>query len=261
VAVVGGEHPLARLLGWNVVLPEATEHRLAAPAGDLAAPLLEGLANSVSLSREEKDRIIDSLPKVSTGQIQELVRIFGEEQRKFRELPPNHWPPTADLVGRHWAEWALLSGRRLDVNPEEAVRQLLEGWPRALEGELSTRMALAALDVLRDAGVVPVEAVRAFLNRLVEANPDSDFALGSAAVVLVETIEDVDAARSLFERVAELAPSETSLQLAWLLHQAGNRLLAVRQTDALLLLQQAGRHYERALAIKPDKHEAENKLR
>lgn len=253
-----GEHPFARLLRWNVVLSDATEDRLARGAGALGGPLLEGLANSVGLSEEEKDRLLDSLPKITSSEIAGIARIMGEEQRKWRELTPNRWPSLAEAAGRSWAEWALLSGRRLDVEPKEAARRLLEGWPCRLDGESGTRAAFAAIDALRNAGAVPAEGLRAFLERLGEANPNVDFVLGAAAAVLVEMTGDVEAARGLFKKAATLMPSKNAFRLAYRVQDAGERLLSQRPEDALLLLDQAGRHYERALALKPDNHEAEN---
>ena len=44
---------------------------------------LELLAKSISLTKTEKQRIITSIPKLSQYQIDELMRIFKEEQKKF----------------------------------------------------------------------------------------------------------------------------------------------------------------------------------
>ena len=45
--------------------------------------LLEG---SISLTMEEKQRVIDAIPRLSIEQINELISIFEEEKQKFAEL-------------------------------------------------------------------------------------------------------------------------------------------------------------------------------
>lgn len=45
--------------------------------------LLEG---SISLTMEEKKRVIDAIPRLSIEQINELISIFVEEKQKFAEL-------------------------------------------------------------------------------------------------------------------------------------------------------------------------------
>ena len=45
--------------------------------------LLEG---SISLTLEEKKRVIDAIPRLSIEQINELINIFKEEKLKFAEL-------------------------------------------------------------------------------------------------------------------------------------------------------------------------------
>ncbi len=45
--------------------------------------LLEG---SISLTMEEKKRVIDAIPRLKIEQINELIKIFEEEKEKFSEL-------------------------------------------------------------------------------------------------------------------------------------------------------------------------------
>jgi hypothetical protein len=63
------------------------------------------LAGSISLNREEKKRIIDSIPRLKQAQVDELIRIFEEERRKFAELSSKHVPQLQKLEKQHWAEW------------------------------------------------------------------------------------------------------------------------------------------------------------
>lgn len=63
------------------------------------------LAGSISLSREEKKRILDSIPKLRQEQVDELIRIFEEERAKFIELSPKHGAQLKKLEIEHAADW------------------------------------------------------------------------------------------------------------------------------------------------------------
>lgn len=63
------------------------------------------LAGSISLSKDEKKKIITSIPKLRQEQINELVRIFQEERRKFAELSQKHVAQLEKLAQQHAAEW------------------------------------------------------------------------------------------------------------------------------------------------------------
>jgi uncharacterized protein YjhX (UPF0386 family) len=63
------------------------------------------LAGSISLTRDEKKRIVDSIPRLKQTQIDELIRIFEEERRKFAELSSKHVEQLKKLEKQHWAEW------------------------------------------------------------------------------------------------------------------------------------------------------------
>jgi hypothetical protein len=63
------------------------------------------LAGSISLTKDEKKRIIDSLPKLRQAQIDELFRIFQEERRKFAELSKKHVEQLEKLEKQHAADW------------------------------------------------------------------------------------------------------------------------------------------------------------
>jgi hypothetical protein len=66
------------------------------------------LAGSISLTKEEKARIIDSIPKLRQAQIDELQRIFEEERRKFAELPAKHVEQLKKLELQHYNDWVSL---------------------------------------------------------------------------------------------------------------------------------------------------------
>jgi hypothetical protein len=63
------------------------------------------LAGSISLSKEEKVRILEAIPKLRQEQIDELIRIFEEERRKFAELSERHVEQLRKLEKQHGADW------------------------------------------------------------------------------------------------------------------------------------------------------------
>jgi hypothetical protein len=85
------------------------------------------LAGSISLSRAEKKRIIDSIPKLKQTQIDELINIFEDEKEKFAELPKKHTIELDRLAQKHLEEW-------LDIEAEyKAVGQKEEETAKAEE--------------------------------------------------------------------------------------------------------------------------------
>lgn len=63
------------------------------------------LAGSISLSRDEKKRIIDTIPKLRQSQVDELIRIFEEEKLKFAQLSKKHVPQLEKLAKQHTQDW------------------------------------------------------------------------------------------------------------------------------------------------------------
>ncbi len=66
---------------------------------------LAALRGSISLTRDEKFRIIQAIPKLSQFQIDELTRILSEEQQKFSELSPKHLKQLMLLENKHAEDW------------------------------------------------------------------------------------------------------------------------------------------------------------
>ncbi|MCF7846073.1 MAG: hypothetical protein K9L85_02445 [Candidatus Peribacteraceae bacterium] len=66
---------------------------------------LELLSKSISLTKTEKQRIITSIPKLSQYQIDELIRIFEEEQKKFSELNKKHEDQLKAIEAKHKNDW------------------------------------------------------------------------------------------------------------------------------------------------------------
>ena len=63
------------------------------------------LRGSISLTRDEKWRIIQAIPKLSQFQIDELQKILEDEKRKFGELSPKHLLQLMKLEQRHCEDW------------------------------------------------------------------------------------------------------------------------------------------------------------
>ncbi len=63
------------------------------------------LRGSISLTRDEKWRIVQAVPKLSQFQIDELQKILEEERRKFAELSPKHLLQLMKLEQKHAEDW------------------------------------------------------------------------------------------------------------------------------------------------------------
>ena len=80
---------------------------------------LELLAGSISLTINEKKRIIESVPQLSQFQIDELMKIFDEERGKFAELEKKHADQISELEKQHAGSWQDLEAQK----EEEAKKQ------------------------------------------------------------------------------------------------------------------------------------------
>ena len=63
------------------------------------------LAGSISLTKDEKKRIVDSIPKLRQEQVDELIKILEEEKDKFIELSPKHAAQLKKLEDEHRQDW------------------------------------------------------------------------------------------------------------------------------------------------------------
>jgi len=78
------------------------------------------LAGSISLTKDEKKRIIEAIPKLSQFQIDELMKILEEEKRKFSELDVKHKEQLQKLEQKHAQEWDQLE---MDEEQEEKSQE------------------------------------------------------------------------------------------------------------------------------------------
>lgn len=96
------------------------------------AYFLNLLAGSISLTKDEKKKIVDSVPKLRQEQVDELIRIFEEERAKFIELSPKHGAQLKKLEDEHAADWkdieisyvATAKKEEEDKKAEEIRKQL-----------------------------------------------------------------------------------------------------------------------------------------
>ncbi len=80
---------------------------------------LKLLAGSISLSKEEKKKIIEAIPKLSQFQIDELIKILEEEKRKFRELNDKHLDQLMKLENKHCKDWEDLMSDYVAITRKE----------------------------------------------------------------------------------------------------------------------------------------------
>lgn len=90
------------------------------------------LRGSISLTRDEKWRIIQAIPKLSQFQIDELQKILEEERRKFSELSPKHLSQLMKLEQKHGEDWKDLQSitvqqgaREEEKNQADEIRKQL----------------------------------------------------------------------------------------------------------------------------------------
>lgn len=84
------------------------------------------LAGSISLTKDEKLRIIESIPRLKQSQIDELIRIFEEEKRKFAELSAKHVDQLKKLEKQHWADWQDIELQQKAVEKKQQEAQQAE---------------------------------------------------------------------------------------------------------------------------------------
>ena len=63
------------------------------------------LSGSISLTKNEKKKIVESISKLSQYQIDELIKIFEEERRKFAELDEKHQVKIRELQAKQMEDW------------------------------------------------------------------------------------------------------------------------------------------------------------
>ncbi len=80
------------------------------------------LRGSISLTRDEKWRIIQAIPKLSQFQIDELQKILQEERAKFSQLSPKHLRHLLQLERKHGEDWKDLQSLYVQQGAKEAEK-------------------------------------------------------------------------------------------------------------------------------------------
>jgi hypothetical protein len=78
--------------------------------------LLEG---SISLTLEEKKRVIDAIPRLSLDQINELIKIFEEEKVKFAELEAEYGDDVKKLRAEREKEFVTAEDKKEEMSEAE----------------------------------------------------------------------------------------------------------------------------------------------
>lgn len=107
----------AALSNEKIVVPSHPETQFDA---DKFLTLLRG---SISLTRDEKWRIIQAIPKLSQFQLEELQKILEEEKRKFSELSPKHLLQLQKLEQKHSEDWKDLQSITVQQGAKEEEKQ------------------------------------------------------------------------------------------------------------------------------------------
>lgn len=115
------------------------------------AYFLKMLSGSISLTKNEKKKIVESVAKLSQYQIDELIKIFEEERRKFAELDERHQVKIRELQQKQIEDWKDLEMEKQAVaqqGEEEAaaaaLRAKLMGGQKPSAGEGDGAMKKAA---------------------------------------------------------------------------------------------------------------------
>lgn len=84
------------------------------------------LAGSISLTINEKKKIIEAIPQLSQFQIDELMKIFEEEKGKFAELEKKHADQIAELEKQHAGSWQDMEAQKEEESKKEEEAQQAE---------------------------------------------------------------------------------------------------------------------------------------
>ncbi|OIO53384.1 hypothetical protein COT40_00240 [Candidatus Peregrinibacteria bacterium CG08_land_8_20_14_0_20_41_10] len=87
---------------------------------------LQLIAGSLSLTIEEKRKIIESIPKLSQKQIDELIKIFEEEIEKFNELAEKHDEQIQKLRDQCKTDWQALEVKQRTTKKQEEDQKKAE---------------------------------------------------------------------------------------------------------------------------------------
>lgn len=95
---------------------------------------LKLLSGSISLMKEEKMKIVTSIPKLSQYQIDELTRILEEEKRKFAELDDKHQEKVQELQKKQEEDWKYMEMKKEEVSKDKETQDEAEKLRQQIAG-------------------------------------------------------------------------------------------------------------------------------
>lgn len=93
---------------------------------------LQLLAGSISLTITEKENIIKAIPQLSQFQIDELMKIFSEEQTKFSELEKKHADQMKEMEDKHKESWQDVEAKAEEGKKKEDEEKEAEDIKKSL---------------------------------------------------------------------------------------------------------------------------------
>ncbi len=96
---------------------------------------LKMLSGSISLTKNEKKKIVEAIPKLSQYQIDELIKIFEEERRKFAELDEKHQVKIRELQQKQTDDWRDLEMEKQQVQQKSADEDAAKALREKLMGK------------------------------------------------------------------------------------------------------------------------------
>ena len=96
---------------------------------------LDYLEGSISLTMEEKKRVIEAIPRLSMEQIEELITIFKEERQKFADLEKEFADDVAKLKKEREKERDILEIHQEEQKADSSSVEEAEALKRKLLGE------------------------------------------------------------------------------------------------------------------------------
>jgi len=94
--------------------------------------LLEG---SISLTMEEKQRVIDAIPRLRIEQINELISIFEEEKQKFSELESEFSDDVQRLKQEREREISIVGDKKEEEEESNEEAAQIEALRKSLQGD------------------------------------------------------------------------------------------------------------------------------
>ncbi|MBF0294127.1 MAG: tetratricopeptide repeat protein [Magnetococcales bacterium] len=263
------KNPVIGLPRWDWPLPpemdptarEAKRDALLAFAPGIAVDrdqFLNGLSWSVSMSIEDKEKILKETEEMSEFRVQELRTIFAEERQKFLSMDESLWEQLLQRFRDHQMDWArLLAGqegvKRFLTAPltGDHPHQNWELWPaywianvydmhdefndaprlallldKAIEAAHGDPNSLGQLAVFLKTKTQDMDRAEELYQRAIDADPRNAINLGNFALFMQDVRKNMDYAEELFQRAIEADPQHANHlgNFALFMHKVRNNM-------------------------------------